>query len=175
MEELATQILSSVGACGDPDNVSSFESGFYCGPRRARDVVVPSSRRHASRQINAFLETELVQRRFQTRVWRNAGCVSSDGAAAGAKSVLQQWTMLDATMLTRAAVEAMGKERRPAADTWSRRRQHDVFGGRNAGYLRRRWGGLGVALPCASAKRSRLLPDFFDDCSYVGRRLSPRD
>ena len=36
-------------------------------------------------------------------------------------------------------------------------------------------GGLGVALPCASAKRSRLFREVFDDCSYVGRRLSPRD
>ena len=36
-------------------------------------------------------------------------------------------------------------------------------------------GGLGVALPIASAKRSRLLPEVFDDCSEVGRRLSPRD
>ena len=36
-------------------------------------------------------------------------------------------------------------------------------------------GGLGVELPCTLAKRSRLLPDVFDDSSYVGRRLSPRD
>ena len=28
---------------------------------------------------------------------------------------------------------------------------------------------------CASAKHSRLLPDVFDDCSYVGHRRSPRD
>ena len=34
--------------------------------------------------------------------------------------------------------------------------------------------GLGVALPSASARRSRLLPEVFDDCSY-GRRLSLRD
>ena len=33
-------------------------------------------------------------------------------------------------------------------------------------------GGLGVALPSASAGRSRLLPEVFHDCSYVGRRLS---
>ena len=32
-----------------------------------------------------------------------------------------------------------------------------------------------MAQPCASAKRSRLLPDIFDDCSYVGRGLSLRD
>ena len=36
-------------------------------------------------------------------------------------------------------------------------------------------GGLGVALPCASAKRSRLFPEVFDDCSSVRRRLSPRE
>ena len=37
-------------------------------------------------------------------------------------------------------------------------------------------GGLGVALPCASAKRSSLLPEvFFDDCSYVGCTRSPRE
>ena len=35
-------------------------------------------------------------------------------------------------------------------------------------------GGL-VALPCASAKRSRLLPEVFDDCSSVCRRLSLRE
>ena len=36
-------------------------------------------------------------------------------------------------------------------------------------------GGLGGALPCASAKRSRLLPEVFDDCSSVTRRVSPRE
>ena len=36
-------------------------------------------------------------------------------------------------------------------------------------------GGVGVALLCASAKHSLLLPEVFDDCSYVGRRRSPRD
>ena len=30
-------------------------------------------------------------------------------------------------------------------------------------------GGLGVALPCASAKRSRLFTEVFDDCSCAGR------
>ena len=33
-------------------------------------------------------------------------------------------------------------------------------------------GGLGVALPCASPKRSRPLLEVFDDCLHVGRRLS---
>ena len=33
-------------------------------------------------------------------------------------------------------------------------------------------GSLGVALPCASAKRSRLFPEVFDECLSVGRGLS---
>ena len=36
------------------------------------------------------------------------------------------------------------------------------------------FGGLCVALPCASAKRSRLLLEVFDDC-LCGPMLSPRD
>ena len=36
-------------------------------------------------------------------------------------------------------------------------------------------GGLGVALPCASTRRSRILANLFDGCSCVGRRLSPRE
>ena len=47
------------------------------------------------------------------------------------------------------------------------------FGGIAAGLMVS--GGLGVALPSASAKRSRFLPEVFDDCSHVGRRLSLRD
>ena len=35
-------------------------------------------------------------------------------------------------------------------------------------------GGLGLALPSAPAKRSRLLLDVFDDCPYGGCKLSPR-
>ena len=36
-------------------------------------------------------------------------------------------------------------------------------------------GDMGVALPCASATRSRLLPEVFDDSSTVCRWLSLRD
>ena len=36
-------------------------------------------------------------------------------------------------------------------------------------------GGLGVALPCPSAKRPQLVPEVLNGCSYVGRRLSLRD
>ena len=31
-----------------------------------------------------------------------------------------------------------------------------------------------MALPCVSAKRSRLFLEVFDDCSYVRCKLSPR-
>ena len=53
--------------------------------------------------------------------------------------------------------------------------------GRNAGSLPALWrghsvsGGLGVALPCASSRRSRLLLEVLDVCSYVCRRRSPRE
>ena len=36
-------------------------------------------------------------------------------------------------------------------------------------------GSAGLALPCASARRSRLLPEVLDDCSCIGRKLSTRD
>ena len=36
-------------------------------------------------------------------------------------------------------------------------------------------GGLGLAPPCASAKRFLLLPEVFDDCSLVDRMFPPRD
>ena len=36
-------------------------------------------------------------------------------------------------------------------------------------------GGFGVALPCASATRSRFLPEVFDDCSALCRRISLRE
>ena len=63
----------------------------------------------------------------------------------------------------------------------SRHLQNDIFAGRNAGPSGgvvaglSVSGGLGVALPSASAKRSRLLSELLDDRSCVGRRLSPRD
>ena len=99
-----------------------------------------------------------------------ATVLSSEG-----KSRLREQAVVDVVKLTRAAVEAVGKERRPVSGV-SRHRQNDTLGpsgGVVAGLIG--CGGLGVALPCASAKRSRLIPEVFDDCSHVGRRLSPRD
>ena len=79
--------------------------------------------------------------------------------------------------LTRAAVEVVGKEGRwrwrPATSKMTSLLAATLgpFGGVAAGHKE----GLGVALPYTSARRSRLFPEVFDDCSYVGCRLSPRD
>ena len=68
--------------------------------------------------------------------------------------------VLDVVKLTRAVVEAVAATLGPS-------------GGVAAGRMSS--GGLGVGLPCASAKPSRLFPEVFDDCSNVGCKLSPRD
>ena len=78
--------------------------------------------------------------------------------------------------LTRAAVEAVGAaaERGPAASKMTSLVAATLGTTRDvaAGLLHS--GGLGVGLPCASAKRSRLLLEMFDDCSLVCRKLSLR-
>ena len=75
----------------------------------------------------------------------------------GAKSMFQSGWCIKADV---------GKERRSKAGAWSRRWQNDVSAGRNAasggvaaGLMDS--GGVGVALPCASAKHSRLFPEVF--------------
>ena len=83
-------------------------------------------------------------------VWENAGCVSSDRVAAGCSG--RGPAASNMTSLVAAALGTPG----------------DVAAGLSHS------GGPGVALPCAPAKRSRLLPEFVDDCSRRGRRLSPR-
>ena len=93
-----------------------------------------------------------------------------------AKSRLREQMVLDVVKLSRVAVEAVGKERRPLAKA-SCHWQNDVSLGVTVGLSRgvaagrMDSGGLGVVLPCASAKRSQLLPEVFDACSYVGCRL----
>ena len=85
MEELARQVQSYVDAYSDPDNVSWTDSRFYAGSRRAGGALVPSLRRHVTRQVKDFMETEPAQRRFRGRVWWNAGGAGGDGAACGGK------------------------------------------------------------------------------------------
>ena len=62
----------------------------------------------------------------------------------------------------------------------SRHWRNDFIAGRNAGSLGSAAGlmdsgGLGGTLPCASAKRSRIPPEVFDDRSRAGCKLSPRE
>ena len=61
--------------------------------------------------------------------------------ALEAKSRRREQMVLDVGKLTRAALEAVWKGRRPSEVAWSRRRQYDVTTNRNAGFLRRRCGG----------------------------------
>ena len=99
-----------------------------------------------------------------------------------AKSRLQR-LVLELIKLTWAMAEAVEKERRPVAEA-SRHTGKMTSSCRNAGSLLRRCGGSHVLvcrcrarlpLPRASAKRSLLPPKVLDDCSYVGRKLSPHD
>ena len=89
--------------------------------------------------------------------WWYAGRAGGDRTVAGCKVHVPEW------MVHKADV---GKERRSKAGAWSRRWQNDVSAGRNAasggvaaGLMDS--GGVGVALPCASAKHSRLFPEVF--------------
>ena len=58
------------------------------------------------------------------------------------RSCSENGPVLEITKLTRAAIEAVEKRRRPAAGAWSRRRQSDVAGDRSAGHFWRRCGGF---------------------------------
>ena len=88
--------------------------------------------------------------------------------------------MLDVAKLTLALVGVVGKERRLVALA-SRHRQNDVPLGRNDGSLQRlrrvAWN-LEVLVWRCCARLPNVLGSFlevFDDCLYVGCRLSPRD
>ena len=97
--------------------------------------------------------------------------------ALEARSRHLEQIVLDVVKLTRVAVEAAAKDRRPVARA-SRHQQNDVSHGRNAGSIggvaagRTQSGGFGVTLLGASAKRSRLLSGVFDDQWGAGFKLS---
>ena len=101
------------------------------------------------------METEPAQRRFRGRVWWNAGGAGGEGAACGGEVQAPGTDGAGRGRADKGRGQGHGKERNQVAGMDS--------------------GGLGVPLFCASAKRSRLLPEVFDDRSYVGRRLSPRE
>ena len=97
----------------------------------------------------------------------------------GAKSRLRERMVLDVAELTRAAVEAVGKEGQWRGRSATCKMMCLVAatlgpsGGVAVGRIHS--GGFGVALPGASAKRLRLLPEVFDYCSYVGCRAIIRE
>ena len=153
MEELARQIQCHLDAYSELHNVSWADSRLYTGSRRAGDALVPSLRRHVARHIKEFRETEPTQRRSRGRVWWYAGGAGGDDAA--------DWDKVRAP-----TVDGTGRVKADKSRARGRKRERRPAAGLTDS------GGLGVELPCASAKRSRLLPDFFDDWSYVGRRLS---
>ena len=119
-------------------------------------------------------ETEPAQRRFRGRVWWSACGAGGDGAGAGGKVQAPGTDGAGRGKADKGRGRSRGKARRPVAGL-SRPRQNGVSLGRNAGSLGMESGGHSVALPCASAKRSCLLPEVFDDYSYAGCKLSPRD
>ena len=143
MEELARQIQTYVDAYSDPESVVSIldRDGLW---NRLFGCMLPVKSR-ISRKPNLLND------------------ISAD-VSGGMQVVLA--LVLDVVKLTRATVEAVGKERTPVAGA-SRHRQNDVSlaatlgpsGGVAAGPMNS--GGLGVALLCASAKRFLLVPEVF--------------
>ena len=140
MEEPARQIQSHVDAFSDLDNVSWADSRFHTGSRRVGDCpgTVSSAARCPSNQgfsrIPSLLNDDSVDVSGGMLVVQAATVLS-----LAAKPRLREGRC-DVAKLTRAAVEAVGKERRPVAGA-SRHQQNDVSLGRNAGSLRRRCGG----------------------------------
>ena len=153
VEELARQIRIYVVVCGDPGNMSWSDSRFHTESNRAGDAW-------------CRLYTEPAERRFRGRVWWNASGVGGDGAGAGGK--------VQARGRGRGKRKKAGGGRRPAAGKMTSPLAATLgsSGGVAAGL--KVSGGLGAALPCASGKRSRLLPEVFNDCSCGSQALSSR-
>ena len=131
-------------------------------------------------QSGFFMETAPTQRRFRGRVWWTAGGAWVDGAGAGGKVQAPRADGAGRGKADKGRGRGRGKEEgrwreRPATGKMTSllAATLDHSGGVAAGHMNS--GGLGVALPCASAKRSRLLPGVSEDRSYVGRKPSPRD
>ena len=85
----------------------------------------------------------------------------------GSRSKLQWRIVQGVAKVTRGVIEDVEEERRPVAVAWSRHRLMTsllaaTLGAFAAGLSES--GGAGVALPCASARRCRPLPDVFADC-----------
>ena len=122
---------------------------------------MPSLRRHVARQIKEFRKNRA---RSTTLPWtRVVECWRYRWQQC---CRFREWTVLDVAKLTEAAVVAVGKEGRPAAAAWFRRRQNDVSAGRNAGSLR-----CGVAARFRGAA-VRVCHDVLG--SFLNFKMTPR-
>ena len=118
MEELAKLIQSYVDAYSDPDNESWADSRFYIGSQRAGDALVPSLRRHVARQIKENDDPD-------DACGGMLQVLAATVLALEAKSMLQEWIVLDMGRLAVAVLEAVGKERKLVAGSsrhWRLRR-----------------------------------------------------
>ena len=128
---------------------------------------MPSLRRHVAPQIKEFRETEPSQRRFRGHMRWNAGGAGGDGAAAGGKVQAPR-------------ADGAGRGNADKGRGWEQKKGRWRGRGPATSKMTSFWaatldasgaaglmnsGGHCVALPCASAKCSRLLPEVFDDCS----------
>ena len=173
VEGLARKIRIYVDAHSELGKVSGSDSRFDIASQRTGDALVSSLWRHVSRQIIESGETEPAQRPSRGGMLKvQAGTMLLTGANVHARGV---------DGIGRGKADKGRARGLPSAEAWSRRQQNDESTGPNAGFSGgvavglRNSGGIDVALFCASAKRSQLLPEVFDDCSLVRRWLSPRD
>ena len=138
----------------DPDNVTWWsDSRFTKGSRRAGDAVVPSRRRRVA-PGDASVDG-------RGRILELQAATSPPPEA---KSRLRELMVQDVANLTRGLVEVVGEERWPQSLLAA---ALGDSGGSAAGFVES--GGSGVALLVASARRCRLFPELFVNCSCVGR------
>ena len=116
MEEPARQIQSYVHAYSDLDNEGWADSRFYTGFWWVGDALVPSLRRHVARQIRDFLRKPNLLNDASADVSVGMlGVLAATVLPLEAKPRSGGRMMLDVVKMTKAAVEVVGKERRPVA------------------------------------------------------------
>ena len=163
---MAGLIRSFVDACQVLDSERYTDSRLHAGTLQAVDAVISSLRRHAAWQIKEFNDIWPPQGRLLGYRWWNAGSTGGDVVAYGGDVWFSGVGGAGRGNADRWQLRGRGVERRLLAATLG------PSGNVAAGLMD--FGGFGVTLPGASAKRSRLLPENVD-CSLVGRMLSPRD
>ena len=177
MEELARQNQSYGDAYNDPDNVSWFDFTLVLGGLEM--PLVPSLRRHVARQIKGFKKTEPAQRRFRECIWGNASSAGGDGVGGGGKIQARMGWRWSSSQWPRSRPwerkEGWWRGRGPANGAMTSLLAAILCPSDGVAASLVESEGLGVALPCASAKPSRFNLEVYDGCLYVGCKLSPRD